>query len=317
MAAMRLKEIAQQTSVDESRAVMDFLPGPTAPDTDVPKALPWTAIKAWVKSLFPASLKNPQPLKFTGAVTDSYDGSAAKTVNVPTEAKNHKPLKITYAPGGSNPTPGDAVEYDGSAEKEVRIYMPNANRGALTIIDPNQGHWPDGGMAYDGSEEVMYIASTTLPNPFPLRLTGIAKGEYTGISSVTVNIPETVRIPQPTGMALDYPALVSVRNAVLQRISARLVPALVMQDCVLFLPAGGYGIALQPDGTFRALPDVIDLYPDGTFRAKSVGTSRVYAIPTMAPGAYRVAEITVRPALLRRTGGGGIRRMSGGMPRIC
>ena len=122
--------------------------------------------------------------------------------------------------------------------------------------------------------------------------------------------------PTPTALRLDYPASVSVRNPFLQRIKAEVLPAFVLQGCVLFLPAGGYGIALQPDGTFRALQDVIDLYPDGTFHVKSVGTSRVYVVPLLSPSLYRLVEIRVRPPLVRRTGSGAFRRTGTGKVRI-
>lgn len=59
----------------------------------------------------PTKLTNPNALTFTGAVTDSYDGSAAKTVNiptVPTALKNPNALTI------------DGQRYDGS--KAVTVY---------------------------------------------------------------------------------------------------------------------------------------------------------------------------------------------------
>jgi hypothetical protein len=108
-------------------------------------------------------------------------------------------------------------------------------------------------------------------------------------------------LSSPTGMELSYPASVSVRNAALQRIEARLLPAFTKQDCAIFLPAGG---------------DAIDLYPDGTFRVQQLGTSRVYVVPTLAASAYKAVDITVRPAYMRRTGSGGIRLTGAGKPRI-
>jgi hypothetical protein len=69
-----------------------------------------------------------------------------------------------------------------------------------------------------------------------------------------------------------------------------------MQDCAIFLPASGEAIAL---------------YPDGTFRVRQLGVSRVYVVPTLAASAYRAVDVTVRPAYLRRTGGGGLRLAAG------
>ena len=39
-------------------------------------------------SEIPTTLKNPYALTFTGAVTDTYDGSAAKTINIPTSSSS-------------------------------------------------------------------------------------------------------------------------------------------------------------------------------------------------------------------------------------
>lgn len=60
----------------------------------------------------PASLKNPNALTFTGGATGSYDGSAAKTVNIPTALKNPNALTFTGAATGS---------YDGSSAKTIAI----------------------------------------------------------------------------------------------------------------------------------------------------------------------------------------------------
>ena len=39
---------------------------------------------AWSPVDMPTTLPNPNALTFTGAVTGSYDGSEAKTINIPT-----------------------------------------------------------------------------------------------------------------------------------------------------------------------------------------------------------------------------------------
>lgn len=69
----------------------------------------------------PSAIKNPNALTFTGAVTGSYDGSAAKTVNIPTvpaSLKNPKALTFTGAASGS---------YDGS--EAVTINIPSGGSG--------------------------------------------------------------------------------------------------------------------------------------------------------------------------------------------
>jgi hypothetical protein len=45
----------------------------------------WNAEGYW-ETIIPTSLKNPNAIKFTGAVTGTYDGSSAVTLNIPTIA---------------------------------------------------------------------------------------------------------------------------------------------------------------------------------------------------------------------------------------
>jgi len=60
----------------------------------------------------PTTLKNPAAITFTGGVSDTYDGSTAKTVAIPTSLKSPNALTFT---GGVTGT------YDGSAAKSVAI----------------------------------------------------------------------------------------------------------------------------------------------------------------------------------------------------
>lgn len=75
-------------------------------------------IYSLISGKIPTSLKNPHALKFTGAVSDSYDGSSAKTINIPaqptipTALKNPNKLILTGAV---------SAEYDGSAAVTVEI----------------------------------------------------------------------------------------------------------------------------------------------------------------------------------------------------
>lgn len=78
----------------------------------------------------PTSLKNPNALTFTGAATGSYDGSSAKTVNiptVPTSLKNPNALKFTGA---------STASYDGSSA--VTINIPDASGGANIVVSKTQ-----------------------------------------------------------------------------------------------------------------------------------------------------------------------------------
>lgn len=64
----------------------------------------------------PTALKNPNALTFTGAATGTYDGSVAKTINipkVPTSLKNPNALTIKIG--------SETITYDGSAAKTVEI----------------------------------------------------------------------------------------------------------------------------------------------------------------------------------------------------
>jgi hypothetical protein len=55
---------------------------------------------------------NPKPLTFTGAVNETYDGSAAKTVSIPTALKS--PAALTFTGGATG-------SYDGGTAKTVAI----------------------------------------------------------------------------------------------------------------------------------------------------------------------------------------------------
>ncbi|MDR0688152.1 MAG: hypothetical protein LBF55_05630, partial [Prevotellaceae bacterium] len=361
---MRTKDFEVSDDVVESRAVMDFTPGSGASNSENPKALRWSAIKAWVKSMIPASLKNPHSLTFTGAATGSYDGSNAETVNIPVA-----PTKL--------PTPRslDGILFDGSdsvtrcaycytidhdPDKEVSVSNFELEFGAMVMVKFYYGNTADNltlnvegtgkfpilfhgrpliygdievdevyifvfdfdslayrmvgesHYTYDTANAANANANTAINDSFNAKTTAnsIAGTANQAVSTAnqavstandaksTVNVADgkasaaLASLSSPTGMELSYPASVSVRNAALQRIEARLLPAFTKQDCAIFLPAGG---------------DAIDLYPDGTFRVQQLGTSRVYVVPTLAASAYKTVDITVRPAYLRRTGSGGLR----------
>lgn len=65
--------------------------------------------------VIPTRLPNPQKLTFTGAASGTYDGSAAKTVNIPAApTKLPNPEKLTFVGGAS-------ATYDGSSAVNVSI----------------------------------------------------------------------------------------------------------------------------------------------------------------------------------------------------
>lgn len=88
------------------------------------------ALKALIDAIsIPDALPNPNAITFTGAVTDSYDGSAPVTINIPESgAGNMKKLTFTGAVTG---------EYDGTTD--VSIDIPIATASAAGIIKVGNG----------------------------------------------------------------------------------------------------------------------------------------------------------------------------------
>lgn len=77
----------------------------------------------------PTTLPNPNALTFTGAVTGSYDGSRAVTINIPEgSAGNMKKLTFTGAVTG---------EYDGTTD--VNVDIPIATTSAVGTIKVGNG----------------------------------------------------------------------------------------------------------------------------------------------------------------------------------
>ena len=76
----------------------------------------------------PSTLPNPNALTFTGAVNETYDGSAAKSVAIPTVPESLKnPNKLIF-------TGAVTAEYDGSAEVSVEI--PAGGIDNLPVASP-------------------------------------------------------------------------------------------------------------------------------------------------------------------------------------
>lgn len=78
----------------------------------------------------PSTLPNPNALTFTGAVNETYDGSAAKSVAIPTVPDSLKnPNKLTF-------TGAVTAEYDGSAAVSVEIPAGGGSAYELPIASP-------------------------------------------------------------------------------------------------------------------------------------------------------------------------------------
>ena len=85
----------------------------------------------------PSSLPNPNALTFTGAVNETYDGSAPKSVAIPTVPESLKnPNKLILSGAVT-------AEYDGSAEVSVEIptayILPNASASVLGGVKVGSG----------------------------------------------------------------------------------------------------------------------------------------------------------------------------------
>ena len=77
----------------------------------------------------PSALPNPNALTFTGAVNETYDGSAAKSVAIPTVPESLKnPNKLAF-------TGAVTAEYDGSAPVSVEIPSGGGNKGWTLLYD--------------------------------------------------------------------------------------------------------------------------------------------------------------------------------------
>ena len=108
-----------------------------------------------ISNMLRDGVKNPNALSFTGGSNVKYDGSEAKTVNIPTSLKNPYPLVINNNGGNSQ---NGQVTYDGSHS--------NYGDGSTVITMP-----------------------TSLENPQSLIFTGGSSVEYDGSEEKTVAIP--------------------------------------------------------------------------------------------------------------------------------
>ena len=79
----------------------------------------WKTLTRSNISDFPSTLPNPNALTFTGAVKDSYDGSAEKTINIPETSPVANDLIIKLNGGTEEGT--NQFTFDGSEGKNVNI----------------------------------------------------------------------------------------------------------------------------------------------------------------------------------------------------
>ena len=121
----------------------------------------------------PTKLPNPQPLKFTGAATATYDGSGAVTVNIPTAQASPYALTMQFNGGTTEGT--NKFTFNGSAAKTVNITP--ALIGAATASHTHPASQITG-------------LPTSLKNPYALtvKTNGTAAATYDGSAAKEVNI---------------------------------------------------------------------------------------------------------------------------------
>ena len=142
------------------------------------------AVTALIPSI-PTSLPNPHAITFTGAVEETYDGSAAKTVNIPTSGATDSDLIIQLNGGSQEGT--NKFTFDGSQDKTVNITPSSI--GAAT---EEHTHTHDDISDFDNAvTELIPAIPTKLPNPYAITFTGAIDDTYDGSEAKSINIPET------------------------------------------------------------------------------------------------------------------------------
>ena len=102
------------------------------------------AVEALIPSI-PTKLPNPQVLTFTGAVNDTYDGSAAKTINIPTSGSTDGSLVIQL--NGGTTEDNNKFTFNGSDDKTVNITPSKIGAAASSHTHNYAGSSSAGGAA--------------------------------------------------------------------------------------------------------------------------------------------------------------------------
>ncbi len=206
----------------------------------------------------PTALKNPQKLKFTGAVTGEYDGSTEKTINIPAGGSDVPAVlgnlgaKMGESEAGAVPVyAGDEawtiekiiMAYTG--DNDLSGYIPDtawvvaymAAQKALLKLLPDSAAADAGKLLQvgaDGAAEWGDKLPTALKNPKALTFTGAATGTYDGSGALTVNIPNGYQLTDADKQAI-----------------AALVAADGVEFTLADMPTGGSG------GSLKALSSVV------------------------------------------------------------
>ena len=131
----------------------------------------------------PTKLPNPQPLKFTGAATATYDGSGAVTINIPTAQASPHALTVQLNGGTTEGT--NKFTFNGGAAKNINITP--ASIGAALASHTHSGYAPT---SHTHTAGQITGLPTSLKNPYALTIktNGAAAATYDGSAVKEVNI---------------------------------------------------------------------------------------------------------------------------------
>lgn len=131
----------------------------------------------------PTKLPNPQPLKFTGAATATYDGSGAVTINIPTAQASPHALTVQLNGGTTEGT--NKFTFNGGAAKNINITP--ASIGAALASHTHPGYAPT---SHTHTAGQITGLPTSLKNPYALTIktNGAAAATYDGSAVKEVNI---------------------------------------------------------------------------------------------------------------------------------
>lgn len=125
----------------------------------------------------PTALKNPNALTFTGGANGSYDGSAAKTVSIPTVPSSLKnPNAITFTGAASG-------IYDGSSP--VTIHIPECGNGSAAPEYAESTAW----LSANGDASKMYV----LPDGYLYAKRSTTSADFTNLFDISAAALNKVR----------------------------------------------------------------------------------------------------------------------------
>lgn len=181
---------------------------------DTQDAATLTAAKKYTDGKIPSKLPNPQKLKFTGAVSGEYDGSAEKTIDIPTGGGDvpavlgNLAAQIGDAAAGTIPVYAGGAAWalaklieDYTGDEDLIGYIPyttwvaaymEAQKALLNLLPDSAA--ADAGkllqVGADGKAKWGDKLPTALKNPAALTFAGAVTGTYDGSEALTITIPE-------------------------------------------------------------------------------------------------------------------------------